>query len=173
MFGNFVHSPWKPSCEISDVPLSANCSFTRDLCGWKNDHSSDSQFSWTRSSGTTASTFTGPPGDREGILRRFSFNQQFRQWSLVTRSWNSFPVFSDNRALVQWTDVCSTQRTEDNRCCVFPFVFNGASFNSCTTVNASRKWCASTANYDRDKQWGFCDGMTYDTIFRSVQHSNL
>ena len=61
--------------------------------------------------------------------------------------------------------MCSTQRTEDNRCCVFPFVFNGASFNSCTTVNASRKWCATTANYDRDKQWGFCDGMTFDTIF--------
>ena len=61
--------------------------------------------------------------------------------------------------VVQWTDVCSTQRTEDNHCCVFPFVFNGTSFNSCTTVNASRKWCATTANYDRDKQWGFCDGM--------------
>ena len=61
--------------------------------------------------------------------------------------------------LVLWTDVCSTQRTEDNHCCVFPYVFNGTSFNSCTTVNASRKWCATTANYDRDKQWGVCDGM--------------
>ena len=61
--------------------------------------------------------------------------------------------------------MCSTQRTEDNHCCVFPFVFNGTSFNSCTTVDASKKWCATTANYDRDKQWGLCDGMTFDTIF--------
>ena len=82
----------------------------------------------------------------------------------VTHSWFLSLCFLIT-FLVQWTDVCSTQRTEDNRCCVFPFVFNGASFNSCTTVNASRKWCATTANYDRDKQRGCCDGMTFDTTF--------
>ncbi|XP_070600411.1 matrix metalloproteinase-9-like [Erythrolamprus reginae] len=42
--------------------------------------------------------------------------------------------------------------------CVFPFVFNGTSYQGCTTdgnTNSSR-WCATTANYDQDKKYGLC-----------------
>uniref|UniRef100_A0A4W4GA40 Matrix metalloproteinase-9 n=1 Tax=Electrophorus electricus TaxID=8005 RepID=A0A4W4GA40_ELEEL len=42
--------------------------------------------------------------------------------------------------------------------CVFPFVFDGETYNSCTTVGRTDgyRWCATTANFDTDKKYGFC-----------------
>nr|ADU34085.1 matrix metalloproteinase 9 [Ctenopharyngodon idella] len=42
--------------------------------------------------------------------------------------------------------------------CVFPFVFQGVKYNSCTTDGRSDgyRWCATTANFDTDKKYGFC-----------------
>ncbi|EDO45369.1 predicted protein, partial [Nematostella vectensis] len=35
-----------------------------------------------------------------------------------------------------------------NNCCVFPFVYRGKRFNSCTRARHNRPWCAITPNYD-------------------------
>ena len=40
--------------------------------------------------------------------------------------------------------------------CVFPFRFKGVLYTSCTMNDHKRLWCATTANYDRDKKWGNC-----------------
>ncbi|TRY85480.1 hypothetical protein DNTS_015643 [Danionella cerebrum] len=42
--------------------------------------------------------------------------------------------------------------------CVFPFVYEGVKYDSCTTEGRSDgyRWCATTANYDKDKKYGFC-----------------
>ncbi|XP_070600473.1 matrix metalloproteinase-9-like [Erythrolamprus reginae] len=42
--------------------------------------------------------------------------------------------------------------------CVFPFVFNGTSYQGCTTDGSTdgSRWCATTANYDQDKKYGLC-----------------
>lgn len=42
--------------------------------------------------------------------------------------------------------------------CVFPFIFGGISYTSCTKDGAidARQWCATTANYDMDRAWRPC-----------------
>lgn len=42
--------------------------------------------------------------------------------------------------------------------CVFPFTFEGSSYSACTTDGRldGYRWCATTANYDKDKLYGFC-----------------
>ncbi|XP_021272677.1 matrix metalloproteinase-9 [Numida meleagris] len=46
----------------------------------------------------------------------------------------------------------------DGSPCVFPFIFEGTSYDTCTTDGRSDgyRWCATTANFDQDKKYGFC-----------------
>ncbi|XP_053314206.1 hepatocyte growth factor activator [Spea bombifrons] len=47
--------------------------------------------------------------------------------------------------------------TENGKECKFPFRFGGQLHFSCTSIGpVLRKWCATTHNYDRDKEWGYC-----------------
>ena len=53
--------------------------------------------------------------------------------------------------------------------CVFPFVYNGVEYNTCTTVdNGSTDWCALEAEYV--DQWGncVCDGSNADDTYTSM-----
>ncbi|EPY85234.1 hypothetical protein CB1_000390048 [Camelus ferus] len=52
-------------------------------------------------------------------------------------------------------DNCPPE-TEDGEPCVFPFLFNEKSYDECVLEGRARLWCATTANYDRDHEWGFC-----------------
>ncbi|XP_078411534.1 matrix metalloproteinase-9 [Cetorhinus maximus] len=42
--------------------------------------------------------------------------------------------------------------------CVLPFVFDGESYDKCTTEGRQDgyRWCATTSNFDVDKKYGFC-----------------
>lgn len=42
--------------------------------------------------------------------------------------------------------------------CHFPFLFEGKSYSTCTTEGRTDDlpWCATTADYDKDKKFGFC-----------------
>uniref|UniRef100_A0A671YV56 Matrix metalloproteinase-9 n=1 Tax=Sparus aurata TaxID=8175 RepID=A0A671YV56_SPAAU len=50
--------------------------------------------------------------------------------------------------------------------CVFPFVFLGKEYDSCTTEGRSDgyRWCATTSNFDTDKKFGFCPSRDTTTI---------
>lgn len=41
---------------------------------------------------------------------------------------------------------------------MFPFTFDGTSYDSCTTDGRSDgyRWCATTSSFDQDKKYGFC-----------------
>ncbi|NXW43406.1 MMP9 protein, partial [Nyctiprogne leucopyga] len=46
----------------------------------------------------------------------------------------------------------------DGSPCTFPFIFDGTSYDACTTDGRSDgyRWCATTASFDKDKKYGFC-----------------
>lgn len=49
--------------------------------------------------------------------------------------------------------------TSEGDPCVFPFTIMNKTYNECTTeqLTGGRKWCATTADYHKDKKWGFCN----------------
>ncbi|XP_066489036.1 hepatocyte growth factor activator [Tiliqua scincoides] len=48
--------------------------------------------------------------------------------------------------------------TEDGQECKFPFRYGGSVHHSCISNEFSlKKWCSTTHNYDRDREWGFCN----------------
>ncbi|KAM4709851.1 hepatocyte growth factor activator [Discoglossus pictus] len=50
-----------------------------------------------------------------------------------------------------------TATTVDGKDCVFPFRYAGHLHFSCISRGLfTRKWCATTRNYDRDREWGYC-----------------
>ena len=40
--------------------------------------------------------------------------------------------------------------------CVFPFTFVGNKYMRCIREHYGEPWCSRTDDYDRDKQWGYC-----------------
>ena len=40
--------------------------------------------------------------------------------------------------------------------CWFPFLFKRMEVDECITPVSTTPWCATTANYNRDKQYGYC-----------------
>lgn len=47
----------------------------------------------------------------------------------------------------------------DSPSCVFPFLFNGKLYTTCTNEGRTdgKFWCGTSSNYDVDKKWMFCN----------------
>uniref|UniRef100_A0A3Q2XYE7 Insulin-like growth factor 2 receptor n=1 Tax=Hippocampus comes TaxID=109280 RepID=A0A3Q2XYE7_HIPCM len=58
--------------------------------------------------------------------------------------------------------------------CVFPFTFMKRSYTECTTDDRTdgKKWCATTANYDKDQKWGFRRSSILFTCDPSAGHGS-
>ncbi|XP_063780332.1 hepatocyte growth factor activator [Pseudophryne corroboree] len=64
----------------------------------------------------------------------------------------------DRMSPVTLKHTSRTVMTEDGKPCKFPFRAGGRLHFSCTSGRLfQRKWCATTRNYDRDREWGYCD----------------
>ena len=44
--------------------------------------------------------------------------------------------------------------------CNFPFLYEGAMKFDCIRIDSLIPWCATTSNYDRDRKWGICAGLS-------------
>ncbi|XP_075410409.1 cation-independent mannose-6-phosphate receptor isoform X1 [Tenrec ecaudatus] len=73
-------------------------------------------------------------------------------------------------------DTCPPE-TEDGEPCVFPFIFNGKSYEECAVEVRPRPWCATTDNYDRDHEWGFCrhsnSHRTSEIVFKCDEDADI
>ncbi|XP_073448057.1 matrix metalloproteinase-9-like isoform X2 [Aquarana catesbeiana] len=56
--------------------------------------------------------------------------------------------------------------TVDGQLCVFPFLYKSTWYMDCTGDGTSdgRIWCSITADYHKDKKWGYCQLKTIYTI---------
>lgn len=54
--------------------------------------------------------------------------------------------------------------------CYFPFKYKGKMYSYCTLADHIRPWCATTSNYDTDKQWGNCVNVFQSQIVASKRN---
>lgn len=56
--------------------------------------------------------------------------------------------------------------------CHFPFNFEGQTYSTCITEGRTDglPWCATTADYDKDKKYGFCPS---ERKFFSLGHQQI
>uniref|UniRef100_A0A8D2J2Z5 Fibronectin type-II domain-containing protein n=1 Tax=Varanus komodoensis TaxID=61221 RepID=A0A8D2J2Z5_VARKO len=60
----------------------------------------------------------------------------------------------------------------DSASCIFPFVFDGKSYSSCTRDGKSGFWCATTRNYDKDLKWSYCGPCVFPFIYNLTSYSS-
>ncbi|XP_062994256.1 uncharacterized protein LOC134406668 [Elgaria multicarinata webbii] len=55
----------------------------------------------------------------------------------------------------------------DGEACVFPFVYLGHTYYTCTNkfAHKGRFWCATTGSYDKDKKWRYCADTRLDVNY--------
>ncbi|XP_040579656.1 matrix metalloproteinase-9 [Lepeophtheirus salmonis] len=71
---------------------------------------------------------------------------------------NSFGTCSSNCPSTSGnsTNVCNTSSGTQ---CVFPFIYKGLTFTSCTTMDSSFPWCATAVNTNQqfENSYGYCN----------------
>ncbi|XP_078357869.1 matrix metalloproteinase-9-like isoform X2 [Oculina patagonica] len=106
-----------------------------------------------------------PPGketkDPQGRCCVFPFVYRGVSYYSCTRNFNNYFWCSlDALYAGQWANCgkpCPPgKETKDprGRCCVFPFVYQGVSYDSCTRINSNKLWCSLDAIYAG--QWANC-----------------
>ena len=64
-------------------------------------------------------------------------------------------------------------KTTDDKCCVFPFIYDGEKRYTCISKGHWRKWCATTGNYDEnDDDWGNCAGAEAEHGWRGWEEKH-
>ncbi|XP_060111205.1 fibronectin-like [Heteronotia binoei] len=69
----------------------------------------------------------------------------------------------------KWSYCADTRQHENNMGpCVFPFIYKGKTYPSCTTAGEStgKLWCSLTSNYDTHPKWTYCNPSAKKTTTR-------
>ncbi|XP_077370305.1 matrix metalloproteinase-9 [Festucalex cinctus] len=133
--------------------------------GLQGDAHFDDDEYWTLGKGAVVKTRYG---NAEGAFCRFPFTFEGKSYSTCTTDGRTdnlpWCATTSNFARDKKYGFCPSELlytfdgNADAAPCVFPFVFQGKEYNSCTKEGRQDqyRWCATTANFDQDKKYGFC-----------------
>lgn len=133
--------------------------------GLQGDAHFDDDEHWTLGKGAVVKTSYG---NANGALCHFPFIFEGKSYSTCTTEgrtdnlpWCGTTADYDQDRIYGFCPselLYTTGGNSDGKECVFPFVFLGEEYNSCTTEGRSDgyRWCATTDNFDKDKKYGFC-----------------
>lgn len=157
---------WKTPVVCPDEVTTSGCSLTDEQLGYTFNLSSLSAGAFKTSGpsiyhiGVCTPAANVPQGKcDDGAVCLVSGN--------TVSSFGNFKVMEmdyrhqDEAVIVHYSggDACPAV-TENGELCVFPFTTNGKTFTECTTEGRQRLWCATTKDFEGDKNWGFCGKAT-------------
>uniref|UniRef100_A0ACB8EUU1 Uncharacterized protein n=1 Tax=Sphaerodactylus townsendi TaxID=933632 RepID=A0ACB8EUU1_9SAUR len=115
---------------------------------------------------------TGPDESVESPSCVFPFTYKGKSyWSCTTDGWSDGTFWcattSNYDADKKWK-VCQVSGPDpgvESPRCIFPFIYKGKSYSSCTSEGMSdgKLWCSTTSTYDVDKKWVYCNITGPDT----------
>ncbi|KAB5567435.1 hypothetical protein PHYPO_G00232710 [Pangasianodon hypophthalmus] len=133
--------------------------------GMQGDAHFDDDEYWTLGNGPAIKTYYG---NAEGAMCHFPFWFEGKSYSTCTTEgredglpWcaTTADYGKDGKYGFCPSELLFTyDGNGDGAPCVFPFVFEQKTYTSCTTDGRDDgyRWCATTANFDQDKKYGFC-----------------
>ncbi|KAJ8017198.1 hypothetical protein DPEC_G00015320 [Dallia pectoralis] len=133
--------------------------------GIQGDAHFDDDENWTLGKGRVVKTLFG---NADGAKCHFPFLFQGTQYSHCTTAGRTddlpWCATTADYSRDQKYGFCPSELlytfdgNSNGQPCVFPFVFDGVTYNGCTTEGRSDgyRWCSTTDDYDQDKKYGFC-----------------
>ncbi|XP_074663121.1 uncharacterized protein LOC141915470 [Tubulanus polymorphus] len=95
--------------------------------------------------------------DKDGSVQRKCLTTKSKQWCATTHNY---------KLDRQWTYCVNGTfviegfgNAYPGATCEFPFIYKGKEYNECIK-SKSGTWCSLTADFDADKQWGYCQRKT-------------
>ena len=71
-----------------------------------------------------------------------------------------YPAYHMSVSVINFNFDLGCFKTQRNKCCVFPFWYEGKKMYSCIKDNNIWPWCATTDNYTKDHLWDNCPGKS-------------
>lgn len=100
----------------------------------------------------TDKIFQGNSNARDMTKRNFAEPVLALFVRFLPEEWSNWPCM---RVEVYGEPENCTVKTTHDKCCVFPFIYEGERMFTCASYSLG-KWCALTPNYDKDGLWGHC-----------------
>ncbi|XP_054849699.1 matrix metalloproteinase-9-like [Eublepharis macularius] len=138
-------------------------------CATTNNYDADKKWKFCQVS--------GPDPDIESPPCIFPFIYKGKSYSTCTTEgmsdgthWCATTSTYDVDKKWVYCNVTGPDTSKEGPTCVFPFIYNGMNYSSCTEDGRTdgKLWCATTRNFDADKRWTFCTITKLDCVFPFV-----